>query len=50
MLFAIILVHANDLFSLTDHGGWRLELQTFFLMGALIIMLIGSGRFAIKPD
>ena len=50
MLFAIILVHANDLFSLTEHGGWRLELQAFYLVGGLIIMLIGSGRFAIKPD
>lgn len=50
MLFAIILVHTNDLLSLTEHGGWRLELQALFLVGGLIIMLIGSGRCAIKPD
>ncbi|NNC68559.1 MAG: DoxX family protein [Gammaproteobacteria bacterium] len=50
MLFAIILVHTNDLLSLTEHGGWRLELQTLFLVGGLVIMLIGSGRYAIKPD
>jgi len=50
MLFAIILVHTNDLLSLTEHGGWRLELQALFLVGGLIIMLIGSGRYAIKPD
>jgi len=50
MLFAIILVHASDLLSLTEHGGWRLELQAFFLIGSLIIVLIGSGRYAIKPD
>ncbi len=50
MLFAIILVHANDLLSLTEHGGWRLELQALLLVGGLVIMLIGSGRYAIKPD
>jgi putative oxidoreductase len=50
MLFAIILVHSNDLLSLSQHGGWRLELQAFYLVAGLIVMLIGSGRYAIKPD
>ncbi|MGH1537753.1 MAG: DoxX family protein [Gammaproteobacteria bacterium] len=50
MLFAIVLVHSNDLFSLTEHGGWSLELQTFYLMTGLLILLMGSGRFAVKPD
>lgn len=50
MLFAIGLVHMNDLLNLTEHGGWRLELQAFYLIVGLVIMLIGSGRYAIKPD
>jgi len=50
MLFAIGLMHMSDLLSLTEHGGWRLELQAFYLIVALVIMLIGSGRYAIKPD
>lgn len=50
MLFAIVLVHANELFILTSHGGWKLELQAFYLIGGLLILLLGSGRFAIKPD
>ena len=50
MLCAIILVHMNDLLALTEHGGWRLELQAFYLMTALVIMLVGSGKIAIKPD
>ncbi len=33
-----------------QHGGWRLELQAFYLLGALAVVLMGSGRFAIKPD
>ena len=50
MIFAIMLVHSGDLFSLTKHGGWALELQGFYLFGGLAIALLGSGRFAIKPD
>lgn len=50
MLFAIFLVHANDLLSLTEHGGWSLELQAWYLVAGLVLMLIGSGRFALKPD
>lgn len=50
MLFAIGLVHMGDFFALTDHGGWRLELQGFYLFGGLAILLLGSGRYAFKPD
>jgi len=50
MLFAIALVHMGDVFTLSAQGGWRLELQAFYLFGALAILLLGSGRYAIKPD
>ncbi len=50
MVFAIWLMHANDVFVLTPHGGWALELQAFYLMGGLSVLLLGSGKYAIKPD
>jgi putative oxidoreductase len=50
MIFAILLAHAGDIFSLTEHGGWAIELQAFYLLGGLAVVLLGSGRFAIKPD
>ena len=50
MLFAIGLMHSGELFLLTDHGGWRLELQGFYLFGAVAIMFLGSGSQAVKPD
>ena len=50
MLFAIFLAHMGDMFSLTQHGGWAIELQVFYLLGGLAIMLLGSGKFAVKPD
>lgn len=50
MLVAIYLAHMNQLFTLTDSGGWALELQGMFLFGAIALMFLGSGRMAIKPD
>lgn len=50
MIFAIFLAHGGDLFSLTEHGGWRLELQGFYLFTAVAIVFLGSGRIAVKPD
>jgi len=50
MIFAVVLAHMDDIFSLTQHGGWALELQAFYLLGGLAIALLGSGKFAIKSD
>ena len=50
MLFAIMLAHTGDFFSLSEHGGWMIELQMFYLLSALAVMFLGSGRLAIKPD
>lgn len=50
MLFALVLTHRAELFTLTEMGGWALELQAFFLFSGLAILLLGSGRLALKPD
>ena len=50
MVFAIMLMHMHHLFALTEHGGWRLEVQGLFLFGALAIVFLGSGRYAFKAD
>ena len=50
MLFAIGLAHMGDLLSLTEHGGYGLELQFFYLFGALAVVFLGSGRYALVPD
>ena len=50
MIFAIALAHSAELLTLGKHGGWALELQAFYLFGGLVIMLLGSGKIAIKPD
>ena len=50
MLFAIVLAHTGDLFSLSEHGGWSVELQMFFLLTAVAVVFLGSGRHAVKAD
>lgn len=50
MVFAVLLAHTGDFLAFTDHGGWRLELQGFFLFTALAVALLGSGRYALRPD
>ena len=50
MVFAVVLAHTGDFLSLTKHGGWALELQAFYLVGGLVIVLLGSGRIAVRPD
>ena len=50
MGFAIVLAHTAQLFLLTKTGGWALELQGLYLLGALAIVFLGSGRFAVRPD
>ncbi len=50
MLFAIGLSHMGDILALTKHGGWAIELQMFYLLGAICIVLMGSGKLAVKPD
>jgi putative oxidoreductase len=47
MIFAIVLVHRPELFTLGKQGGWALELQGMFLFTALALVLIGPGRYAI---
>jgi putative oxidoreductase len=47
MLFALMLVHTGDLFSLTKTGGWALELQALYFVSAIAIALMDGGRFSV---
>jgi len=50
MLFAIFLAHSGDLFSLSQHGGWAIELQAFYLLSGVAVVFLGSGSLAFKQD
>ena len=46
----IILMHSHNFFSLTKVGAWSIEGIATFLCGFLAIMLLGSGKYALKQD
>ena len=48
MLFALALAHTDELTSITQTGGWALELQGMFLFTAIALMLMGPGRFGVN--
>lgn len=48
MLIAILLVHASQLNELSPSGGWMIELNALYLLGAIAVMFLGSGRLAIS--
>ena len=47
MVVAVLLVHAGQLATLTPNGGWALELQALYLVGALAVALLGAGRISV---
>ncbi|MFA7091880.1 MAG: DoxX family protein [Arcobacteraceae bacterium] len=50
MSFAIYLVHAGDLFAITQTGAWAIELQMIYLLSALAIMFLGAGKLSFDKD
>ena len=50
MLFALGLAHSGEFLSLGEHGGWALEVQGFYLLGGLVVAMLGSGKFAFRAD
>lgn len=50
MAAVLYLTHMGDLFTLGSHGGWAVELPMFYLLGAVAITLLGSGKYAIMRD
>ena len=47
MLFAVVLAHQHELLALKSNGGWALELQALFLVNAVVVLMLGPGRFRV---
>lgn len=47
IIFAIYLVHPTEIFEMNSHGGLALELQYFYIFTALLIILLGPGKYSI---
>ena len=47
MVVAVALVHMNDIFALSQSGGWLLELQGMYLFTSVAVALLGAGRISL---
>ena len=47
-IVAALLAHSNEIFSLSQTGGWAVELLGLYGFGALVLMFTGAGRFAVS--
>jgi len=50
MLVAMLLAHSGDIFSLSKHGGWAVELIALFLFGAVALFFTGAGKYALSTS
>jgi len=48
MLVALFLAHGGDIFTLSKHGGWAVELIGLFLFGAIALFFTGAGNYALS--
>ncbi|MDD4514243.1 DoxX family protein [Massilibacteroides sp.] len=47
-LFAVFLAHGAELFTLSQHGGWAVELLGLYFFGALTLVFTGGGKYAVS--
>ncbi len=47
-LVAMFLVHAQQIFTLGEQGGWALELLGLYLFGAIALLFTGGGKMALS--
>jgi putative oxidoreductase len=47
MIVAISLVHVPQIFTVSNTGGWALELQGMYLASAIAVSLLGAGRYSV---
>lgn len=47
MIVAVAIVHTGQLLTISESGGYGLELQAFYLLTAAVIALIGAGRYSL---
>jgi putative oxidoreductase len=50
MAIAIYLTQLGSLMKLGTHGAWAMEVPMFYFVTALVIVFVGSGKYAISRD
>lgn len=50
MVVAVGMAHMADLFTLGEAGGWALELQGLYFLGAIALFFTGAGKYAASTN
>lgn len=49
MIMALLLVLHNQVFTVKPGGGgWAIEIEAFFLLGALVLFFTGAGKYSVS--
>jgi len=48
MVMSVLLAHRDIAFQRNDFGGWMIELNVFYFMTALAVVLGGSGKYSLS--
>ncbi|RKD88445.1 DoxX family protein [Mangrovibacterium diazotrophicum] len=46
MVVAVLMVHAAQFFTMSEQGGWALELIGLYFLGAIALFFTGAGKYA----
>ncbi|WP_163399604.1 DoxX family protein [Flavobacterium fluviatile] len=49
-LFAVLMAHSTEIFSMGEHGGWALELIGLYFFGAITLFFTGAGNIAVSKS
>lgn len=47
-IVAIAVAHSQELFSISEHGGYALELLALYLLGSVALFFTGAGKLALS--
>lgn len=47
---AVATAHSSEIFSISEHGGYALELLGLYFFGALALFFTGAGKFAVSKN
>ncbi len=50
MMVAIYMTHLGSFLALGKHGTWAMEVPMFYLLTAVALVLLGSGKYAVTRD
>ena len=50
MFVAIFTAHSEEIFSLSKHGGWAVELPALYFFGSLAVFFLGAGKIALSSS